>query len=217
MAIKHLDLTKDLVFPLWNTRTFEVVDRYFSPDADIRTTFLSGIGPEALKKSVADTFEIFPDFKIKIDDIVQEDNKLTYKWYAKGTQIKPILGFQPTGKSLEFSGVVFGEINNGLVTLYHSYSNILQVLHAATAETISNNTADEASLLEIRKRIYSNLAAREIECLELWVKGCSMKESAKQLGDVSTRTIQTYRESIKYKLNIRNYQELLSLFQEINP
>lgn len=215
MAIKPLDLTNDLVFPLWNTRSLDVVDRYFSPNADIRTTFLSGIGPEALKKSVADTFEIFPDFKIKIDDIVQEGNKLTYKWYASGTQIKSILGFQPTGKALEFSGVVFGEINNGLVTLYHSYSNILQVLHAAT-EVISN-TADEDSLLEIRKRIYSNLAAREIECLELWVKGCSMKESAKQLGDVSTRTIQTYRESIKHKLNIRNYQELLSLFQEINP
>lgn len=214
MATKRLDLTHDLVLPLWNTRSYEVVDRYFAPNADIRTTFLSGVGPEALKKSVADTFEIFPDFKIKIDDIVQEHNKLTYKWYAKGTQTKPILGFQPTGKELEFSGVVFGEINEGLVTLYHSYSNILQVLHAATHPIL--DTTDENRMSEARKKIYSNLAAREIECLDLWLRGCSMKESAKQLGDVSTRTVQTYRESIKHKLKIRNYQELLSLFQEIN-
>lgn len=214
MAIKDVDLTHDLVFPLWNTRTYEVVDRYFAPNADVRTTFLSGIGPEALKKSVADTFEIFPDFKIKIEDIVQERNKLTYKWYAKGTHTKPILGFQAIGKTLEFSGVVFGEINEGLVTLYHSYSNILQVLHAA-AYSVSN-TKDKNGLSEIRKRIYSNLAAREIECLDLWLRGYSMKESAKRLGDVSTRTVQTYRESIKHKLNIRNYQELLSLFQEVN-
>jgi DNA-binding CsgD family transcriptional regulator len=211
MAINHFDLLQDLVFPLWKDRQYSVIDRYCSPQIDVRTTFLTGIGTEAVKKSVQDIFSIFPDFQLSLTHIAQEDNKLTYEWDATGIQEKPVLGILPTGRKIQFSGVVYGEINNDLVTVYHNYSNILQTLHAsAPLRPILNS----GQLLNTNQVVAKHLTAREIECLDLWLRGCSMKETAKQLGGVSTRTVQTYRNSIKDKLKLKNYQQLLSMFAE---
>ena len=42
------ELTNNLILPVWNERNLDVIDKFFSPNADIRTTFLVGKGPAAL-------------------------------------------------------------------------------------------------------------------------------------------------------------------------
>ncbi len=45
------------------------------------------------------------------------------------------------------------------------------------------------------------------------MKGFSIKDTAKLLGDLSCRTVQTFRENIKRKLNVDTFQQLFSLIQ----
>lgn len=209
------DITENLVIPLWNGKELEVVDRFFTPTSDIRTTFLNGTGPEVLKKSVQDTFAAFPSFEIKIEDVIQQENKLMYKWQAKAKHEGTILGIPATGKETKFSGMVFGELEDDKICVYHSFSNIPQVLrelslHAAhPAQNVHGNIVEE-----LRKTTEIPLTNREIECLSLWVKGCSIKVSATQMGNLSERTVQTYRENIKHKFRVKNFQKLFGIIQE---
>ncbi len=217
------DITNNLVLPLWNDKAVDVVDRFFAPNADIRTTFINGTGPEILKKSVQDTFSAFPTFEIKIDDIIQQEHKLMYKWQAKAKHEGTILGVPGTGQETVFSGMVFGEVENNKISVYHSFSNIPQVLRALYESNPLIEQLEDAKRLdesrknvadELRKTITVPLTNREIECLSLWVKGCSIKETAMQMGGISIRTIQTYRENIKHKFRVRNFQKLFGIIQE---
>lgn len=217
------DLTNNLVLPLWNDKAVEVVDRFFAPNADIRTTFINGTGPSILKKSVQDTFSAFPSFEIKIDDVIQQEHKLMYKWQAKAKHEGTILGVPGTGQEMVFSGMVFGEVEDKKICVYHSFSNIPQVLHALCESNPIVKESEESKQLddsmrdvsvELRKTINVPLTNREIECLSLWVKGCSIKETAMQMGGISIRTIQTYRENIKHKFRVRNFQKLFGVIQE---
>ncbi len=63
--------------------------------------------------------------------------------------------------------------------------------------------------------VQTQLTKRELECLSLWVSGATTKESALILN-LSPRTIETYREQIKFKLKIRNKKAIIELIYEKN-
>lgn len=222
MDYSHHYLNNNLVFPLWNDRCLEVIDQFFAPDVDICTTFLSGQGPETLRKSVLDTFDLFPSLKIEIDEAMQYGQAHIYKWRAKARHENTLMGIAPTGKEIEFSGVVHGVFNENLITRYHSFSNLPQILKAFETQTQQNHTQVQSKsqsstsdiLLALRRLVRFPLTPREIECLMAWIKGYTIKETAKRMGGLSDRTIQTYRESIKKKFGVYSYQQVLGLIQE---
>lgn len=233
-------LTQNLVFPLFNEKSLDVIDQFFAEEADIKTTFISGKGPDILKKSVKDTFDIFPNLNVDISEVVEAGNKHIYKWQAQGVHAGSLMGMPPTNRDIQFSGVVYGEMEAGYITTYHSFSNIPQVLqnlyslsgiansqaglnvHSAAqaanaanlfidihSENKKSNSAVSDICLALKKLTRFPLTRREIECLGTWIKGCSIKESARRMGGLSERTIQTYRESIKKKFGVYNYQQVL--------
>lgn len=223
------ELTHKFVYPLWNEKKIEVIDQYFSEDADIRTTFLVGKGPETMRKSAQDTFKAFPIFEMKILDIVQQKNKVTYKWMAWGVHKGKILDIEGTGKKLEFHGIVYGELDleKKLITQYHSFSNIPQVLYANIGQEAKDpftnsvllgheNYEKEISeiLFSIAKLTSVRLTRREAECLNYWLRGYSIKETARKLGSLSVKTVQVFRDNIRKKFEVSSYHELFELMQK---
>lgn len=230
--ISNNDLTKELIdrfiFPVWNDRDLSVIDRYISKNAEIRTTFIAGNGPEILKKSIEETFAAFPVFKLKLEEIIQQDNRVTYKWSAYAEHQGNILNIKPSNKGMSFHGIVFGELENGQITKYHSFSNIPQTLYSSLEQSTPEPCLQKTVLLshenyekEISDLIFSivkttgvRLSRRELECLYFWVKGYSIKETARQLGDVSVKTIQVFRDKIKKKFGISSYRLLVDFLQK---
>lgn len=222
------ELTHQFVLPLWNEQNLNVIDRYVAPNADIRTTFLSGCGPSAMKQSIEDTFKAFPIFKLSLEEIIQQNNQVTFKWFADVKHEGTILNIKPTGNEMQFHGIVFGEINEGLITQYHSFSNIPQVLYSNIQPLVSERFPTHVVLLDhenyekeisellflITKFTGVRLTRREAECLNFWFRGYSIKETAKQLGGLSSRTIQVFRDKIRAKFNVRNFQALIKLAEE---
>ncbi len=229
-SISTDELTRGFILPLWNEKKVEVIDKYLSPSADIRTTFLVGKGLEAFKESVKDTFNAFPDLALTLEEIVQQENRVTYKWSASAEHKGTILNIKPTGKKLFFHGIVFGEINQGLITQYHSFTNIPQVLYSNIEQSlfVTNAFPSHAVLLNhenydkeisdllfsIAKKTGARLTRREVECLNFWVKGYSIKETARQLGGLSVKTIQVFRDSIRKKFEVTSYRNLLDLMRK---
>jgi DNA-binding CsgD family transcriptional regulator/predicted ester cyclase len=224
------ELTNNVVIPIWNNKELGVIDQYFAQEADIRTTFLSGKGPLALKESVRQTFLAFPVFELKIEEIIQQDNRVTYKWNALCEHKGPILNIQATGKKLEFHGIVYAEINleRKLITQYHSFSNIPQTLYANIEPAVKEPFPIHVVLLEhenyekeisdllfsITKRTGVRLTRREVECLNFWLRGYSIKETARQLGGLSAKTIQVFRDNLRKKFNVSTYHALFDLMRK---
>lgn len=218
--MKHEVLTSKFVLPLWNDRDLEVIDDFVDLNADIQTTFLAGKGPKALKLNVIETFNAFSGLELTIEQVVQRGSQVIYQWSATALHTGLLLNTPPTDKKISFSGVVLGKLQEDKIVQYHSLTNIPQVL-AATQKIIyprdpSNaNIFDKEHLVSIIKNATGKrLTVREIECLSFWLKGFSIKNTAKILGGLSCRTVQTFRENIKKKLNAETFQEVFYIIQE---
>lgn len=212
MGLSHKELITNYFFiPLWKERSLEVIETFFLPNAAIQTTFSSGEGPEVFKKSVIDIFAAFPSFQITIKDICQIENELFYKWEAKGLHEGSIMGIPRTCTIMHFKGIVNARIQNGLISHYQEFSNIPQVLRNSYEHFCLKPKAH--LYMELRKLTEYPLTRREVECLGWWIQGCSIKETAKEMGGLSARTVQTYRENIKNKFNVYSFQKIVGLIQ----
>jgi predicted ester cyclase/DNA-binding CsgD family transcriptional regulator len=217
MSINAKDFIDHFVLPLWNKKTLEVADVFVAPTADIQTTLLAGSGPRALKDNVQKIFRAFSAFEFDVKDVIQKDKHIIYRWTGNGIHIGEVLNIQPTGQKLTFSGIVLGTIQEKFIVRYHSFSDMPRILsQAVNAINIPKESTDpcqgtEYIIAKIKAHTGKKLTKREIECLKLWLQGFSIKHTARMLGDLSCRTIQTFRENIKRKLNVSTYQQLFNL------
>lgn len=201
------------MLPLWNKKSLEVIDTFVAATAHIQTSFFSGVGPEILKKSAQDTFQAFPTLDLRIEAVFQMDAFFIYQWQASALHEGSIIGIPKTGLEMFFNGILLCEMRHGLIVRYESFSNISQVLRNHY-ETFRLDPQTHVST-ELRKLTNFPLTKREVECLSLWLKGCSIKETARQMGGLSARTVQTYRENIKKKFNIFSFQKIFCSIQKI--
>ncbi len=67
----------------------------------------------------------------------------------------------------------------------------------------------------IRLTTGTKLTPREIECLGFWINGFSIKQTARALDNISIRTVQTFRDSLKKKLGVKSYQQLFQYVQQL--
>lgn len=100
------DLLDTLLAPEW-------VDIPSSPDAPH--------GPEAAREAMAMLVSAFPDFDIRIEDIIQEGNKVVVRSTITGTQRKAFAGLPATGRSMTIQAVDIHEIAGGrIIRTWHT-------------------------------------------------------------------------------------------------
>lgn len=213
MKITPKDLIHQFTLPLWNEKTIDLVDTFVAPHAPIHTTLLTGHGPNTFKENAKQTFNAFSDLKIHITEFHYNQNEVIYKWSGSALHTGPILNVSPTLENINFSGITSNKLTNGLISELTSFSDMPRVLFQKQLNTIV--LFDIKNVIQrLRDSTGKKMTKREIECLHLWVKGFSIKQSAEALGGLSNRTIQTFRENIKRKLNVSTYQKLLTLIQD---
>jgi len=89
----------------------------FAPDCRIR---LAGVpqemrGPDALVAFLGPIAGAFPDLRVSIDEQVAEGDRLVTRWTATGTHKGDLMGAEPTGKQVTFSGVACDRLDGGRV------------------------------------------------------------------------------------------------------
>ena len=58
------------------------------------------------------THKAFPDIKVIIDDLIEEDNKVVFRGHFKGTHLGEFAGMAPTGVKVEFEALEIFRIEN---------------------------------------------------------------------------------------------------------
>ncbi|MFL9987417.1 ester cyclase [Paraburkholderia sediminicola] len=78
-------------------------------------------GPEAAKAAMTMLTRAFPDFDIKIEDIIEEGNKVVVRSTITGTQREAFAGLPATGRSMKIQAVDIHEIENGkIIRTWHT-------------------------------------------------------------------------------------------------
>ncbi|MFJ3213225.1 ester cyclase [Streptomyces flaveolus] len=116
-----------------NKGDFSLVDEIYSPDM-IDHQPLPGApeGPEGVKYTIAGLREGFPDLHVTIEDMSAHADHVVIHNTWRGTHLGDFLGIAPTGRYIEFTGVVVWRLlEDGLIAERWGIgveSNMLEVL-----------------------------------------------------------------------------------------
>jgi steroid delta-isomerase-like uncharacterized protein len=57
----------------------------------------------------------FPDFRVTVENIMTEGDKVAVRWTVNGTHLGPLMGIPPTGRSVTFVGITIHRLANGKI------------------------------------------------------------------------------------------------------
>jgi steroid delta-isomerase-like uncharacterized protein len=98
---------------VWNSGRAAAVDEMLAPTAVVRGLGADLVGPAAFKQFHAAYREAFPDVRLRVDAVVEENDVLAVRWSGQGTHQGNSLGFAATGMPCRFTGVTFMRVENG--------------------------------------------------------------------------------------------------------
>ena len=70
----------------------------------------SSLSVADFKDLVSGLLTAFPDFHVSIEDQMASGDKVAFRWVAKGTHTGPLGEAPPTGKQVQFDGLIFDHV-----------------------------------------------------------------------------------------------------------
>ncbi len=102
---------------LWNQGRFEVIDEMADSGAVGQGQMLHDvpIDLEEFRKFARHLRSAFPDFRVKIDDTIAEEDRVVLRWRADMTHSGQFLRYAPTQKKVAIAGITIFRIRNGKI------------------------------------------------------------------------------------------------------
>jgi steroid delta-isomerase-like uncharacterized protein len=72
-------------------------------------------GPEAVTRSLRRYMLGIPDFQIRCEDIVAQDERVGFSWTARGTHQGSLMNIPATGRTVTVRGATFLTLRDGLI------------------------------------------------------------------------------------------------------
>jgi len=117
MAQENSALIRRWFEEVWNNGRMEAIDEMASPDAigHGQAQHDTDIGLKEFRAFAADLRRAFPDFKVTIDHVIEQGDKVAARWTTRMTHKGEFLGFAPTGKKVTITGTSMQRIANGKI------------------------------------------------------------------------------------------------------
>ena len=102
---------------LYSGGNLELADEIYAPDyvghdpsnpEDVR-------GLEAAKRAAADYRRAFPDLRVTVEDLIAEGDKVAARLRFRGTHLGDLNGIAPTGRRVDFTGIVISRVEGGRI------------------------------------------------------------------------------------------------------
>lgn len=104
-----------LFFEIYNTKDYEIAYKcmalnYFDHGIDeVR-------GVEDAIRILQGTHKAFPDIKVMIDDLIEENDKVVFRGHFSATHLGEFIGIPPTGVKVDFEALEIFKIENQKIT-----------------------------------------------------------------------------------------------------
>ena len=106
---------------VYNTGNFDVMPEIFAEG------YLHGSanGPDAIgiaegARRIGGFVTALPDLEWTFDEVIAEGDRVAARWTTRGTHDGDLLGFAPTGKPVEFTGISFFTVRCGKVVEFQT-------------------------------------------------------------------------------------------------
>lgn len=108
------------IYQAMESGNYEGLENYIAEDIKEHSPdpFVQGSGLEYVKNVFKEYKRIFPDLKVKINDMVAEGNKLAVYITITGTHSGEIMGKTPGNKKVTVEGIDLVHFKNGKVSDY---------------------------------------------------------------------------------------------------
>jgi len=103
---------------VWNQRDAGAISRFFAKDGVAHGLGANGedlIGPAGFLPFHQAFLGGFADLQITIDDLIEEDDRVAVRWHTKGTLTGHGMGFAPTHKPMDITGMSILRVQNGQI------------------------------------------------------------------------------------------------------
>jgi len=124
---------------VWDKGHVDVAGEVFRDDYvrhDLRPT-PAPAGPEGQAKIAADFREAFPDLRFRVELILGEGDLVAGRWTATGTHQGRWATIEPTGRTVEFSGVNVFRFQDGKVAEIWNHRDDFGLITQLGAEVIA--------------------------------------------------------------------------------
>ena len=102
---------------LFGRGNLELADEIYAPDyvghdpsnpEDVR-------GLQAAKQAAADYRRAFPDLRVSVEDLIAEGDRVAARLRFRGTHLGELNGIAPTGRRVDFTGIVISRVEGGRI------------------------------------------------------------------------------------------------------
>lgn len=105
------------------------IDELFKPDAQTRTPVpTQAIGPQLIKEVFARLHQAFPDLHVKIEDLIEEGDKVVSRNTVTGTQRGEYMGIPPSGKPITYDEIFIMRFEDGRIAETWAVVDVLSQL-----------------------------------------------------------------------------------------
>ena len=117
MAQENSALIRRWFEEVWNKGRMEAIDEMASPDVigHGQAQHDTDIGLKEFRTFAESLRTAFPDFKVTIDQVIEQGDKVVARWTTVMTHKGEFLGVAPTGKKVTITGTSIQRIVDGKI------------------------------------------------------------------------------------------------------
>ena len=109
-VVENKALVQRYLEQVWNNGVVELLDELYDPN------FSGGYGGiSGFKTAITSYRSSFPDLHFTIEDMVAEDERIAFRWTARGTHQADFAGIAATGKPITVAGITIMRIVDGKI------------------------------------------------------------------------------------------------------
>ena len=123
------ELIERLHTELFSSGDLATIDRFFAPDVishDMPPGFPQGI--EGVRMFFSAFREGMPDVRVRIDEIVVEDDRAAVATMIEGTHTGALMGIEPTGRRISVRGIDMVRVADGRIVEHRGLTDTVGLL-----------------------------------------------------------------------------------------
>lgn len=113
---------------VWEDKDFEAIDDLIDPSCVIHSLLGDFYGPASMKTVVTAWLVGFPNLKVNNLSVISERDLVVIQWRAQGTHTGIFKKIQPTGRTVDYSGVTVYRIHHAKIIEYWAYIDMKSLL-----------------------------------------------------------------------------------------
>jgi predicted ester cyclase len=114
---------------IYQARRLDLLEEFFSEQVIGHNAGMPSLtGLVALQASIARSLEVYPDFRLRIDDLIAEGDQVAARWSSQGTHQGELFGVAATGKRITQQGAAVYRLVDARIAELWFYPGDLDLL-----------------------------------------------------------------------------------------